>query len=269
MISALTISLPLSAVAADLHKHHGSSWPTPHGSLFAHGATLHLASYSEVPSRFRLQHGVYGRMVSHSGGGLQCVAFARATSGIELSGNAADWWDNAAGVYQRGAIPEVGSVLNFRANGRMRLGHVAVVTAVVDSRSVEIDHANWAGPGAVRGAVSRAVTVVDVSPANDWSAVRVELGHTDDFGSIYPTYGFIYNRPDGSPAPAPTMVALKAPIPNLNPAPSDLRPGVERYAARRIASPTYEEVAEAPLRKPLDFSIGSVQFNDAPNRSFR
>ena len=162
-------------------------------------------------------HTSYAYGSGHSGGGIQCVTFARADSGIELSGNASAWWSNAAGVYQRGARPEAGSVLNFRANGSMRMGHVAVVNQVVDSRTIEIDHANWGGPGAVRGGISRDISVVDVSPANDWSAVRVALGHSGEFGSIYPTYGFIYNRPDHG-----TMVAAndaRAPLPSLNPAP--------------------------------------------------
>ncbi len=179
----------------------------------------------------------YGYGAGHSGGGIQCVTFARADSGIELSGNASAWWDNAAGVYQRGARPEAGSVLNFRANGSMRMGHVAVVNQVVDSRTIEIDHANWGGPGAVRGGISRDISVVDVSPGNDWSAVRVALGHSGEFGSIYPTYGFIYNRPDRG-----TMVAAneaRGPVPALNPAPRDLRgPGMRETA--------FDEVAEAP-----------------------
>ena len=173
----------------------------------------------------------------HSGGGIQCVTFARADSGIELSGNASSWWYNAQGVYQRGARPEAGSVLNFRANGSMRMGHVAVVNQVVDSRTIEIDHANWGGPGAVRGGISRDISVVDVSPSNDWSAVRVALGHSGEYGSIYPTYGFIYNRPDRG-----TLVAANdatAPVPALNPAPRDLRGAVRDVAA-------YDEVAEAP-----------------------
>ncbi len=173
----------------------------------------------------------------HSGGGgVQCVTFARADTGIELSGNASSWWSNAAGVYQRGARPEAGSVLNFRANGAMRMGHVAVVNQVVNSRTIDIDHANWGGPGAVRGGISRDISVVDVSPSNDWSAVRVALGHSGEYGSIYPTYGFIYNRPD-----AGTMVAANdrsAPLPAMNPPPRDLR-----GPARDVA---YDEVAEAP-----------------------
>lgn len=174
----------------------------------------------------------YGRI----GGPLQCVPFARANSGIELTGNAATWWGSAAGVYERGNRPEVGSVLNFRANGRMRLGHVAVVSRVIDSRNVEIDHANWAYPGGI----SRNIDVVDVSPRNDWTAVRVALGQSKEFGSIYPTYGFIYDRPDRG-----TMVANAdiAPTPVLNPPPSDLRPASERVAASPGGAE--EEVAEA------------------------
>lgn len=176
----------------------------------------------------------------YRGGGLQCVPFARENTGIELAGNAATWWSAAQGVYERGARPEVGSVLNFRANGRMRMGHVAVVSNVLDSRNIEIDHANWAGPGAGRGSVSRNITVVDVSPGNDWSAVRVALGHTDEFGSVYPTYGFIYDRPDKG-----VMVAnvATAPAPVLNAAPRDLRPAAER--TEMAAAQDTEEVAEA------------------------
>ena len=171
------------------------------------------------------------------GGSLQCVPFARENSGIELSGNAANWWPNADGVYERGARPEVGSVLNFRANGRMRMGHVAVVSRVVDSRNVEIDHANWSG----RGSITRNVGIVDVSERNDWTAVRVALGGGSEYGSVYPTYGFIYDRPDRG-----TMVANNgsAPAPVLNAAPRDLRPASDRYAAN-VSATEVEEVAEA------------------------
>ncbi len=182
----------------------------------------------------------YGRV----GGGLQCVPFARENTGIELSGNAATWWGNAQGVYERGARPEVGSVLNFRANGRMRMGHVAVVTNVVGSRNIEIDHANWAGPGAGRGGISRNITVVDVSERNDWSAVRVGLGSSGDYGSIYPTYGFIYDRPDHGTMVANAGLPSAGTAPVLNAAPRDLRPASDRYAASTAAT-EIEEVAEA------------------------
>jgi surface antigen len=185
----------------------------------------------------------HGRVVLHrrvyARGGISCVPFARSDSGISVAGNAWQWWDNAAGVYARGNVPEPGSVLTFRANGRMRLGHVAVVSQVINPREIEIEHANWWGPG-MHGGVARNIPVVDVSEANDWTAVRVGLGQTGEFGSVYPTYGFIYDRPDtgvmqsASAAPAPQQ--------ELNPAPSDLRPAAEK------GWQTYEEVAEAPLQ---------------------
>ena len=252
---ALGVALALGTATAAEARSHGASQSTPHQSRYdasfsRHGSNIPFSTHHEGHSRFAFNDvGFFGggyapaaspsytRSSGHSGGGIQCVTFARADSGIELSGNASSWWNNAAGVYQRGARPEAGSVLNFRANGSMRMGHVAVVNQVVDGRTIEIDHANWGGPGAVRGGVSRDISVVDVSPGNDWSAVRVALGHSGEFGSIYPTYGFIYNRPDRG-----TMVAAneaRAPLPALNPAPRDLR----SYAAREVA---YDEVAEAP-----------------------
>jgi hypothetical protein len=169
---------------------------------------------------------------------ISCVPYARRVSGIDLSGNAWQWWDHAAGVYARGHIPAVGSVLAFRANPRMRLGHVAVVSRIVNRREVEIDQANWWGPGGDYGGVSRNVPVVDVSEANDWSAVRVGLGESGDFGAVYPTYGFIYDRPDTGVLVA--AAHAPAPEPNLNPAPRDLRPLAERPWQ------TIEQVAEAP-----------------------
>jgi surface antigen len=167
---------------------------------------------------------------------MSCVPYARAASGITVAGNAWQWWDNAAGVYARGSVPEPGSVLTFRSNGRMRLGHVAVVSTVVNSREIEIDHANWWGPG-MHGGVARNIPVVDVSDNNDWSAVRVGLGQSGDFGSVYPTYGFIYDRPDNGVVLA--SAGAPAPQPALNPAPADLRPSDHSWQ-------TYEEVAEAP-----------------------
>jgi surface antigen len=167
------------------------------------------------------------------------VPFARMESGIAVGGNAWQWWDNAAGTYARGATPEPGSVLAFRANGRMRLGHVAVVARVINPRQVLIDHANWPSGGGY-GGVSEAIPVVDVSEANDWSAVRVALGASGEFGSVYPTYGFIYDRPDNGTIAA-HRGATAGQTAELNPAPRDLRNTTPR-AVRR-----YEEVAEAPL----------------------
>ena len=124
--------------------------------------------------------------------GIQCVPYARAVSGIALRGNAATWWDAASGVFARGNWPEPGSIMNFRAIDRMPLGHLAVVTEVINSREVKIDHANWVSPDIDRDGVSRGIAVMDVSLNNDWSVVRVQLHHSANFGSVYPIYGFIY-----------------------------------------------------------------------------
>ncbi len=176
---------------------------------------------------------------------IQCVAFARAASDVALPGNAVNWWQNAEGVYARGTAPEVGSVLNFRANSRMRLGHVAVVTQVVDSRTIQIDQSHWHANG-----ISRDVSVIDVSQNNDWSAVRVAIGHAATFGSIYPTFGFIYPRADRS-GRIVTARGEAAPRPTGDVAPIDLRGGGEA------------EVAEAPAASP------ELVIDDAPNRSLR
>jgi len=146
-------------------------------------------------------HSLARNQSTYRGGGISCVPYARSVTGMAVSGNAWQWWTSAAGTYERGFRPEQGAVLNFRSTGHMRLGHVAVVSRVVSTREIEIDHANWAG-----GGVSRGVAVMDVSEANDWSAVRVALGHGGTFGSVCPTYGFIYNRADHGQMIANTLV---------------------------------------------------------------
>ena len=181
------------------------------------------------------QRGV-GRAVRASGRGgrLQCVPFARENSGIELIGDARTWWGKAEGTYERGTRPEVGSVLTFRATRHMPLGHVAVVTKIVDGRTIEIDHANWSSAGLI----TREVSVVDVSDRNDWGAVRVELGQSGDYGNVYPVQGFIYDRPDRGVMVANTSFA---PMRALPPAARD-----HRLAHGRQDAQPYEEVAEAP-----------------------
>jgi len=137
------------------------------------------------------------RAVASTPASISCVPYARSVTGMDISGNAHTWWANAAGSYARGQRPERGSVLAFRSSGGMRLGHVGVVSRIVSAREVLMDHANWEGPGIRKGTIMRGVSVVDVSDRNDWTAVRVQVGRSDDaYGRTYPTYGFIYNRPD-------------------------------------------------------------------------
>lgn len=120
-----------------------------------------------------------------------CVPYARSLSGIEIRGNAKDWWGKARNTYERGAEPVVGAVMSFRATGGMPLGHVAVVSEIVADREVIVNHANW-----LRNEVSLNMRVVDVSDRNDWTVVRVE-SQPGQFGRRYPLNGFIYPKADG------------------------------------------------------------------------
>ena len=128
----------------------------------------------------------------------ECVPFARAASGIQLYGDAWTWWDKAQGKYRRGYVPAPGAVIVFARSGRLPLGHVAVISRVVDGRVVMVTHANWSRINGERGHAEQDVTLTDVSPDNDWSEVRVWYRDTDGLGSTaYPVYGFIYGSPVG------------------------------------------------------------------------
>lgn len=121
-----------------------------------------------------------------------CVRTVRALSDFSIRGDAWTWWNNAAGLHERDDRPAAGAVLVFKRTARMGRGHVSLVSRVVDSRTVEVDHTWIAGRGIKRG-----MQVVDVSPANDWSAVRVWHEPTAQLGQrVYPTYGFIL--PEGA-----------------------------------------------------------------------
>lgn len=123
----------------------------------------------------------------------QCAPFARLFSGIQLFGAAASWWGQAVGRYAEGTLPKVGSVLVFKAINSMRSGHVATVTQIISDRIVKVTHANWSVIGGHRGQIERDVTVVDASPNNDWSQVKVWYAPIGSVGTkAYPTYGFIY-----------------------------------------------------------------------------
>jgi hypothetical protein len=165
-------------------------------SRISYGGPVAGRSMGARPAAGRgTRRGYAGR--SYAGAGISCVPYAREASGIAITGNGRDWWHNASGLYDRSHRPEPGSVMAMPGTGAMRMGHVAVVERVLGQREIEIHHANWGGPGITSGSVMRGVNVVDVSAANDWSAVRVQSGHTDAaFGRVYPVYGFIHNRPD-------------------------------------------------------------------------
>lgn len=133
----------------------------------------------------------------------QCVPFARAASGIQIFGDAWTWWDQARGKYQEGHAPRVGAVAVFAKTSRLPLGHVAVISRIVTSRVVMVTHANWSRQNGERGHAEQDVTLTDVSPDNDWSAVKVWYRDMDGLGgTVYPIYGFIYEAPAGAGVPS-------------------------------------------------------------------
>ncbi|HAV49698.1 MAG TPA: CHAP domain-containing protein [Brevundimonas sp.] len=129
----------------------------------------------------------------------QCVTFVRLASGIEIYGDAWTWWRQGTQQFRTGTRPETGAVLVFQPHGRMTRGHVAMVSEVLTDRVIRVTHANWGGS---RGKIEENVTVVDVSDAGDWSAVKVWYAPINDLGSsVYPIYGFVYKEPLISSAP--------------------------------------------------------------------
>jgi surface antigen len=99
----------------------------------------------------------------------------------------AGWWGAAAGRYRRDDRPVVDGVLVFRRSGRLPEGHVSVVSRVVGARQILVMQANW-----VPEELDQDQLVVDVSPDNDWTAVRVWYPPVNQLGSFtYGTYGFI------------------------------------------------------------------------------
>ena len=120
-----------------------------------------------------------------------CVPYARNVSGIEIRGNARTWWAQAQDKFGRGHEPQVGAVMAFSGTSKLPLGHVTVVSGVIDSRNIVVHHANWH-----RNKISQNMAVVDVSDKNDWSAVRVE-SYEGNFGRVYPVDGFIYPDYEG------------------------------------------------------------------------
>jgi len=122
---------------------------------------------------------------------LSCVPFARELSGVRLRGDAHTWWRAAEGRYTRASRPVPGAVLVFKATRRLPEGHLAVVVREQGPREVLASHANW-GAGSARGRVHQNQPVVDVSPGNDWTLVRVWHPESGGLGATrFPTWGFV------------------------------------------------------------------------------
>ncbi len=123
---------------------------------------------------------------------LQCVPYARKVSGISIRGDAWTWWRSAKGRYGTGNRPAVGAVLVLKPSQRLSLGHVAVVTGIINDRKILVDQANWLN----RGRIHLSTPVIDVSATNDWSAVRVWYTPGNTYGArTYAAHGFIYPEP--------------------------------------------------------------------------
>ncbi|WP_192499076.1 CHAP domain-containing protein [Skermanella pratensis] len=135
-------------------------------------------------------------------GYVNCVQFVRQAGAIELSGNAWMWWPQARGRYETGQRPHRDAVMVFQRTKAMPFGHVALVRHVLESRMIVVEHANWAPRDGAKGRISRDL-VQDVSPANDWTAVRVLYRPTRSFGKVYAANGFIHPNP---PAPAEQII---------------------------------------------------------------
>jgi hypothetical protein len=128
-----------------------------------------------------------GSPVTGSSADVECAPYAREVSGIALYGDAASWWDSAAGRYPRSDRPAPGAVLVFRRSARLPYGHVSVVANLDSPREIRVTQANW-----VHHHIARNEPVVDVSPSNDWSAVRVWWAPSGQLGTtVYPTFGFV------------------------------------------------------------------------------
>jgi surface antigen len=142
-----------------------------------------------------------------------CVPYARQVSGLRLSGDAWQWWGAARGRYAQASRPETGGVLVFSRTGRLPQGHLAVVSAVSSPRRILVTQANW-----LPYRITSNQPVLDVSPGNDWSAVRVWWPPASGWGmTVYPTKGFILPQPPGaSPQPvygetAPMVMETRPP----------------------------------------------------------
>jgi surface antigen len=174
----------------------------------------------------------------------ECVPIARALSGIQIFGNASTWWDQADGRFERGHAPKRGAVLTFKPYGSMRLGHVATVSRIVDDRTILVTHSNWSLINGRRGQIERNVKVIDVSPENDWTSVRVWYAPLADLGgTVWPVHGFIYPGakapmvlPEGAGAAAVMKDIIKRKIDSVPQAGLPARPSSAQAGERPTAS---------------------------------
>lgn len=194
---------------------------------------------------------------------LQCVPYAREVSGIRIYGDAYTWWDQAEGRYARGQQPRVGAVLAFRPYGSMQLGHVAVVSKLIDRRTILLRHANWSPIAGRRGQIEDNVRAVDVSPGNDWSQVRVWYDPIQGLGTTaWPTFGFIYGKGQLAPFKPVTVAVASKPQVALQPQRvTAARPATPAPASAAVATP---RPAPVPARSSGRFAAAFAGFDSPP-----
>lgn len=175
--AAAVFSLSLAACATPDY-YEASSAPRHH-----HATQTHTAAVTP------------GTRVDTSGTLLQCVPYARSQSGVAIYGDAFTWWDKSKGVYVHGKEPRLRAVMMLTGYAGPNRAHLAVVSSMVSSREIRIDHANWFNDGSVY----RDDPVRDVSADNDWSEVRIWNIRSKSWGTrTYLVRGFI--GPSRAPA---------------------------------------------------------------------
>lgn len=206
---------------------------------------------------------------------LQCVTFARQFTGMQIFGDAWTWWEKATGRYEEGSTPKPGAVLVFRSQGRMKLGHVAVVSQIITDRYIQVTHANWSPINGRRGQVEDNVNVMDVSEAGDWSKVKVWYGPSNDLGTtVYTTYGFIYQDPSqvrmgdrvttvaqAETAPSTARPYQQIAAANTDDMPADLKAALSPLGSKMAAKPV--TVAAHVSGKPAAELVAQIDSDNA------
>lgn len=146
------------------------------------------SSYADYSAMPRYGHTGPSARIEYPVHKLQCVPYARRLAGIPIHGDAWTWWRQAAGHYPRGYDPIPGAIAVLDGYAGPHRAHLAVVRTIVSSREIRVDHANWLD----HGNIHLDDPVMDVSPDNDWSEVRVFNLATHAWGGhTYHVRGFI------------------------------------------------------------------------------
>lgn len=124
---------------------------------------------------------------------IQCVPYAREQSGVQIFGNAHTWWPQAkAKGYEVSKTPEIGTVMVLSRAGKLNYGHLAVVTNIIDDKTIEVTHSNWGDSRETRRVIYNSMNVIDSSRTGDWSRARFWHYASSSYGSSYAVSGFIH-----------------------------------------------------------------------------